>query len=116
VDRTFHHTGRLLAGGSVDHVLNGTKDTIAEARATLQSIRTEMDAMKLKETSGQAQRLLESLEKDSRRISADLKETAVNLRQVSENLEGLVDRVQADPSELLFSSAPSPRPRQEIKP
>jgi len=75
-----------------------------------------MDAMKLKETSGQAQRLLENLETDSRRISADLKETAGNLRQASENLEGLVDRVQADPSEILFSSAPSPRPRQEIKP
>jgi phospholipid/cholesterol/gamma-HCH transport system substrate-binding protein len=116
VDGTFHHTDRLLAGGSVDHVLNGTKDTIAEARATLKGIRTEMEAMKLQETSGQAQRLLESLETDSRRISADLKETAGNLRQVSENLEGLVDRVRADPSEILFSSAPLPRPRQEIKP
>ncbi len=116
LDRTFRHTDRLLAGGSVDQVLSGTKETIAEARATLQGIRIEMDAMNLGETSGQAQRLLESLETDSRRISADLKETAGNLRQVSENLEGLVDRIQADPSEILFSSAPPPRPRQEALP
>jgi phospholipid/cholesterol/gamma-HCH transport system substrate-binding protein len=112
-DRTFRHTDRLLADGKVDHVLSGAKDTFAEASATLKGIRTEMDAMKLKETSGQAQRLLESLEKDSRRISADLKVTTENLRQVSENLEGLVDRIQTDPSEILFSSAPAPRARGE---
>lgn len=116
LDRTFGHTDRLLSGGGVDRVLNGTNDTIAEARETLKDIRNEMDAMKLKETSSQAHRLLESLETDSRRISADMKVTAENLRQVSENLEGLVDRIQADPSELLFSSAPAPRPRQEVKP
>ncbi len=116
LDRTFRHTDRLLSGGGVDEVLSGTKDTLAEARATLRGVRTELDAMKLKETSGQAQRLLESLETDSRRISADLKETTGNLRQVSENLEGLVERIQADPSEILFSSAPPLRPRQEVIP
>jgi phospholipid/cholesterol/gamma-HCH transport system substrate-binding protein len=116
LDKTFRHTGRLLEEGSVDHVLSGTKDAIAEARLTLKGVRTELDAMKLKETSGQAQRLLEGLEKDSRKISADLKVTTDNLRQVSENLEGLVDRLQADPSEILFSSAPSPRARQEDTP
>ena len=115
-DRTFRHTDRLLAGGSVDHVLSGTKETISEARATLKGIRSEMDAMKLKETSGQAQRLLEGLETDSRRISADLKVTAEHLRQVTENLEGLVDRIQADPSEILFGSAPAPRARGENTP
>jgi phospholipid/cholesterol/gamma-HCH transport system substrate-binding protein len=116
LDRTFRHTDRLLAGGSVDQVLSGTKDTIAEARSTLKGIRTELDGLQLKETSGQAQRILEGLEKDSRRISADLKVTTDNLRQVSENLEVLVDRIQGDPSEILFSSAPVPRPSRESAP
>jgi phospholipid/cholesterol/gamma-HCH transport system substrate-binding protein len=116
LDRTFRRTDRLLAEGKVDHILNSTKETIAEARSTLKGIKTEFDSLKLREASGQTQRILVGLEKDSRRISADLKMTVENLRQVSENLEVLVDRIQADPSEILFSSAPSPRLRREKGP
>ncbi len=116
LDKTFRHTDRLLATGGVDEILSSTRETIAEARTALKGIRTEFDGLKLKETSGQAQKTLEGLEKDSRRISADLKITAENLRQVSENLEVFVERIQADPSEILFSSAPSPRPHREAAP
>jgi len=116
LDRTFRRTDQMLTEGGVDHILAGTKLTLAEARTTLKGIKTEFDALNLKETSGQAQRMLENLEKDSRKVSSDLKITVENLRQVSENLDVLVDRIQADPSQILFSSAPSPRPRRESTP
>lgn len=115
-DRTFRRTDRLLAGGNVDRILSNTKDTLAEARSTLKSIRTEVDALNLKDASKRTQKILDGLEKDSRKISTDLRATMANLRDVSENLEAFVEKIQANPSEVLFSSAPQPRPNREMTP
>jgi len=116
LDIVLRRTDRILADERIEQILTGTRDTIAEARTALNSVKSEIQGMRLKETSGQAHNILESLGKDSRKISTDLKITGENLRQVSENLETLVQRLQTDPSEILFSSRPPPRQRQEYKP
>jgi phospholipid/cholesterol/gamma-HCH transport system substrate-binding protein len=109
LDKTLGRTDRLLADERIGQILSNTKDTLAEARSTLSGFRAEIKDVRIRETTGQAQRFLEGVEKDTRRIATDLKATGENMRRVSENLDMMMERIQDDPSELLFSSPPQPR-------
>jgi phospholipid/cholesterol/gamma-HCH transport system substrate-binding protein len=113
LDKALQHVDRLFTDGRVDHIVDDTKNVISEARNTLRSIRTEIEGLKLKETSEQTRGLLGELRQDSRKISTDLKKTGENLRDSSEHLKTLVEKLEANPSEILFPSKPSPRIRKE---
>jgi phospholipid/cholesterol/gamma-HCH transport system substrate-binding protein len=109
LDRTLSSADRLLSDKRIDRILSSAKDTLSDARSTLSGVKTEIHDMKLKEISAQTQKLLDSLGKDTRKITADVRTTGENLREVSENLELLVERIQEDPSEILFGRRDTPR-------
>lgn len=116
LDRILGRTDRLLADERIGHILSNTRDTLDEARSTLKSFRTEIKDIRIRETAGQAQRFIEVMGKDTRRIATDLKATGENMRRASENLDMLVERIQDDPSQLLFSSPPQTRDDKGEKP
>ena len=120
LDKALKYVDQLFTDGRIDRMVDETKNavsdarvTISEARNTLRSIKTEVEGLKLKETSEQARGLLGDIRQDARKLSTDLKKTGENLRNSSEHLEALVEKLEADPSEILFSSKPSPRIRKE---
>jgi len=120
LDKALKHVDQLFTDGRVDRMVDETKNavsdaraTISEARTTLRGVKTEIEGLKLKETSEQARGLLKELRQDSRKLSGELKKTGENLRNSSEHLETLVEKLEANPSEILFSSKPSPRIRKE---
>lgn len=116
LDRILSRTDRLVADERIGQILSNTRDTLDEARSTMKGFRTEIKDIRLRETAGQAQRLIEGVGKDTRRIATDLKATGENMRRVSENLDLLVERIQDDPSQLLFSSPPQAREQKGEKP
>jgi hypothetical protein len=72
----------------------------------MKTTRDELGEMKLAQTAGKADRLVENLDRRTRAMSLEIRTTNESLRRASENLERLLDRLSNNPSDILFSSPP----------
>lgn len=106
LDSTIGKVDRAMADGKFEDVLGETKATLAEARALMKTTRDELAEMKLAQTAGKADRLVENLDRRTRAMSLEIRATNESLRRASENLERLLDRLSNNPSDLFFSSPP----------
>jgi len=116
VDATAQHLNnasknidRIVAESGIDTILADTKKTITEMRVLMTTIRKDVESLHIAETAAKAGRMVDGLDKKTKEITADIKITAENLRQASANLDLLVEELQANPSEIIFSKPPPPR-------
>ncbi len=97
----------FVAGGSLNEVVRDAGDAVREARAVIARVKTEIEGMKMAQTAGSVNRFVE---RTSTKVDSTLTEvglTAETLRRAADSLEALIDRINADPSQLIFS-----RPRE----
>jgi len=108
---------RILAEGTVEGVLEEAKQGLQESRQGLQesrkaiaelrelvaSVREEVKNVKASETADRARRLLEGIDQRTRGMKTDFERTTEDIRQAVEKLDNLLDRLYANPSDLLFS-------------
>jgi phospholipid/cholesterol/gamma-HCH transport system substrate-binding protein len=106
LDSTIGKVDKAMAEGKFEDVLGETKATLIEARMLMKTTRDELGEMKLAQTAGKADRLVENLDRRTRAMSLEIRTTNESLRRASENLERLLDRLSNNPSDLLFSSPP----------
>jgi DNA repair ATPase RecN len=106
MDRIAARLDGLAAGGTLDGALDEARAAVVDARALIADMKEELKAMQLAERSGKAGRLIEGMDRKTRDVITDLKATSENLRQASETLDMLLDRLHANPSDLLFSKPP----------
>jgi phospholipid/cholesterol/gamma-HCH transport system substrate-binding protein len=106
LDSTIGKVDRAMADGKFEDVLGETKATLTEARLLMKTMRDELGEMKLAQTAGKADRLVENLDRRTRAMSLEIRATSESLRRTSESLERLVDRLGNNPSDLFFSSPP----------
>ncbi|HOW53766.1 MAG TPA: MlaD family protein [Syntrophorhabdaceae bacterium] len=97
---------RMIGDGRADEIITDARDTIREAKATIKKIKEELNNMKLAETTAKTNRLIDDLSRRSKVITTEVQITSENLRRASENLDLLIDRLKADPSDILFSDPP----------
>ena len=116
VDATAQHLNnasknidRIVAESGIDSILTDTKMTIAEMRTLMTTLRKDVESLHIAETAAKAGRMVDGLDRKTKEITADIKITAENLRQASSNLDLLVEELQANPSEIIFSKPPPPR-------
>ena len=93
-------TARLVEGA--DKVLSEAGSTLEQARRTLKVIESEAASLRLGPLRQQVGVLVGT-------AGDDLRAAGENLKRATENLERLVQRLQADPSALLFRRAPGGR-------
>jgi phospholipid/cholesterol/gamma-HCH transport system substrate-binding protein len=94
----------FVAGGSVNEVVLEAGNAVREARAVIAQVKAEIEGMKMANTAGRVNRFVE---KTSTKVDSTLTEvelTAETLRRAADSLEALIDRINADPSALIFSS------------
>jgi phospholipid/cholesterol/gamma-HCH transport system substrate-binding protein len=106
IDQTAARIEKLTASGRLEGVLDDTRTTLAEARTLIVAARNEISALKLAETAEKTNRVVDSLSRTSRTTARDFQIMSDNLKRTSETLERLVDRIESNPSDLLFSSPP----------
>ncbi len=97
---------KMIGDGRADEIITDARDTIREAKVTIKKIKEELDKMKLAETTARTNRLVDDLSRRSRVITTEIQVTSENLRRASENLDLLINRLKADPSDILFSDPP----------
>jgi phospholipid/cholesterol/gamma-HCH transport system substrate-binding protein len=97
---------KLMASGSVQEVVSEARDALREARSVVEQARTEIGNSGISQVGGKVDRFVEGSSQQVRSILNEVQDTADRLRRTSDSVEILVDRLNADPSALLFSSPP----------
>jgi phospholipid/cholesterol/gamma-HCH transport system substrate-binding protein len=106
IDLTAARIEKMTASGKLEGILDDTRTTLAEARSLISTTRDEIKALKLAETAEKTNRVVDNLSRTSRSTARDIQIMSDNLKRTSETLERLVDRLESNPSDLLFSSHP----------
>jgi len=112
LDRTTQKIDKMIAEGKVDQVLLDTQNILTETRQLITHVRDEVDAMKMADTAGRAGRFLDQLDRRTRKISVDMEDALTDIKSNVENLNSLLERLQNNPSDLLFGG---PKPRSDIR-
>jgi phospholipid/cholesterol/gamma-HCH transport system substrate-binding protein len=107
----LEHTSRkinefLEKGGRVDGMLEDAKDVIAGAKEAVKNVNKEINALNIADTSDKANRLIDHAARRTQAITTEVQITSENLRRASETLENLLNRLNADPSDIIFSEPP----------
>jgi phospholipid/cholesterol/gamma-HCH transport system substrate-binding protein len=104
---------QLVADGSLKEAIQGAKETVGETRAVIAQVKGEIDGMKMSQTMGKVGQVVGKIDQfmtgTSNRVDstmAEVQETAERLKRASDSLEMLLDRLNADPSALIFSRPP----------
>lgn len=106
IDLTAARIEKMTASGKLEGILDDTRTTLAEARSLISTTRDEIKALKLAETAEKTNRVVDNLSRTSRSTARDIQIMSDNLKRTSETLERFVDRLESNPSDLLFSSPP----------
>jgi phospholipid/cholesterol/gamma-HCH transport system substrate-binding protein len=93
---TRGEVSRMRLGERVDRTADGLDTLLAQLRA-------ELEAMQLAETTARARRSAEELDQMTRRVGIEMRDTTAELRLVLETLDRLLERLNASPSDLIFS-------------
>lgn len=100
LEKTSEKLNKVVSDGRVDTILNDTRESIKK-------IKEEVNALNLAETSNRANQLIENASRKTKRITTELEIASENLKRTTENMDQLVDRLKADPSEIIFSNPPA---------
>jgi phospholipid/cholesterol/gamma-HCH transport system substrate-binding protein len=106
LDQTVARVEKITAEGNLEGIVGETRATLVEARSLIAVTRDELKALRLAETAEKTNRVVDSLSRTSRTTARDLQVMSDNLRRTSETLERLVERLESNPSDLLFSKPP----------
>ena len=99
---------KLMQEGSVEGVIKEAQGAIKDARGVMAKVKAELDSLNLVDTSQKTNMILDNASKRAQTVALEAQITLENLRNASETLGILLERLKADPSELIFSSPPTP--------
>ncbi len=97
---------RSLNDGSMDELLTEARDAVKDARALVAKIQTEIEGMKMVQTTGKINQFVEGTSRKVHSVLTEVELTSETLRRTAESLEGFIERLDQDPSALIFSSPP----------
>lgn len=112
VAANLDNTSRIIIdmvdeGGKIDDIIVEARNAVADARKVISKVDGEIEAIKISETAGKANQLINNMARRTQAISTEIQATSENLKRASETLENLLDRLHADPSDIIFSNPPS---------
>ena len=107
LDSAANKVNKIVSDGRFDDILDDTRESIREAKTVLKKLKVEVNALDLAETSDKANKLIDNTSRKIKLIGEELQATSENLRRVSENLDDVLERLKADPSDIIFSEPPA---------
>jgi phospholipid/cholesterol/gamma-HCH transport system substrate-binding protein len=97
---------RLMDDTSIREAAQGAKEVIQEARAVIAQVKGEVESLQMAQTMGRINQFVAGTSSKVQSTLTDVQETAERLRRASDSLDMLMDRLNADPSALIFSRQP----------
>ena len=106
LDQTMARVEMITAEGNLEGIVGETRAALVEARSLIAVTRDELKALRLAETAEKTNRIVDTLSRTSRTTARDLQIMSDNMKRSTETLERLVERLESNPSDLLFSKPP----------
>ena len=107
LDSAADKVNKIVSDGRFDDILDDTRESIKEAKAVIKKLKVEVNALNVGETSDKANRLIDNTSRTIKLVGEELQTTSENLRRASENLDEVLERLKADPSDIIFSEPPA---------
>ncbi len=106
LDQTMARVEKITAEGNLEGILGETRAALVEARSLIAVTRDELKTLRLADTAEKTNRIVDTLSRTSRTTARDLQIMSDNMKRSSETLERLVERLESNPSDLIFSKPP----------
>jgi phospholipid/cholesterol/gamma-HCH transport system substrate-binding protein len=90
--------------GEARQGLGDARQGIAETRELVAAAKEEIANLKTTQLAEKADRFVEGLDRRTKRIAYDIESTTDDFRQAVEHLRALLERLQRNPSDLIFST------------
>ena len=107
MEQSANTLNSLLSQADRQDLAHDVKNLVAKAALLVDTAQIQLVDMKLPQSGQKAANLITNLEESSVVLITDLQFMADSLRRASENLERLAARLEATPSEILFSKPPN---------
>jgi len=108
LDKSMKRLEKIIADGNLAGAITEAKQALAEARSLLSALNSEVKDMRLKDTAAKANQVMDALGRTARTSAVDIQTATENLRRASESLERLLERIEANPSDLFFGRSSEP--------
>ena len=108
LDKSMKRLERIIADGNLGGAIAEAKQALTEARSLLSALNNEVKDMRLKDTAAKANQVMDALGRTARTSAVDIQTSTESLRRASESLERLLERIEANPSDLFFSRPAEP--------
>jgi phospholipid/cholesterol/gamma-HCH transport system substrate-binding protein len=109
LDKSMKRLEKIIADGNLGGTITEARQALTEARSLLSGLNNEVKDMRLKDTAAKANQVMDALGRTARTSAVDIQTSTESLRRASESLERLLERIEANPSDLLFSKPAEPR-------
>ena len=106
LDQTMARVEKITAEGNLEGIVGETRAALVEARSLIAVTHDELKALRLAETAEKTNRIVDTLSRTSRTTARDLQVMSDNMKRSTETLERLVERLESNPSDLIFSKPP----------
>ncbi len=108
LDKSMKRLERIIADGNLGGAIAEARQSLTEARSLLSALNNEVKDMRLKDTAAKANQVMDALGRTARTSAVDIQTSTESLRRASESLERLLERIEANPSDLFFSRPAEP--------
>ncbi|HOF58453.1 MAG TPA: MlaD family protein [Syntrophorhabdaceae bacterium] len=96
----------MVEGGSFEHIIKDAQDLLVSVKETIDNLNKEISDINIAETTHKATRIIDHTAKRTKAVATEIQITSENLRRASETLENLLNRLNTDPSDIIFSEPP----------
>jgi phospholipid/cholesterol/gamma-HCH transport system substrate-binding protein len=112
IEKITSRITKMVEKGAVENFMVEATALIKDARTIVAKAKSDLDAIDLAGTSGRVNDMIEGTNRRIQSITTEVRVTSENLRRVSDVLEELLERIKADPSQMIFSEPP---PQDKVK-
>jgi phospholipid/cholesterol/gamma-HCH transport system substrate-binding protein len=109
LDKSMKKLEQIIADGNLGGTIAEAKQALTEAHSLITKLSRDVKDMRLKDTAAKANQVMDAMDRTARTSAVDIQTATENLRRASESLDRLLERIEANPSDLLFSRPAEPR-------
>ena len=106
LNRSMTHLDKIISDGNLEGTFSEAKQALSEARSVIVGVKNDLQSLNLSNTADKANQVVDVLDRTVRTSAVDIQTSTENIRRASDNLDQLLERLDADPSELIFGRRP----------
>jgi phospholipid/cholesterol/gamma-HCH transport system substrate-binding protein len=109
VDDLIAHMQEQTADAPIKAVLVEAEETLVDVQDLVKNLNRSVEELNLGQAADKVEGFVDNLNRSTRAITVEIRATSESLRRSTESLELLLDRLEATPSDVIFSTPPPAR-------